>query len=205
MFGHHRQWTVKSRVSEVKRRGFWIGIESMCIEELRLAARHPMPIFCGQLAGSEPQRNAVSEIRETGAEALSPAEWHDVSLFTTIGQGLMLDLLRQRSPVEQITLALPVSQPVHGAVSTASGQPPDAILGGQAGLGGHVVDALIRLSRGALAVLDAQLGGGLTILLPPLPDDARPLELALDAFVEQFVVAESEQWASRGLRLSLRR
>ena len=199
MFGHHRQSTVKSRVSEVKRRGFWIGIESMCIEELRLAARHPMPIFCGQLAGSEPQRNAVSEIRETGAEALSPAEWHDVSLFTTIGQGLMLDLLRQRSPVEQITLALPVSQPVHGAVSTASGQPSEAILGGQA------VDALIRLSRGALAVLDAQLGGGLTILLPPLPDDARPLELALDAFVEQFVVAESEQWASRGLQLSLRR
>ncbi len=199
MFGHHRQWTVKSRVSEVKRRGFWIGIESMCIEELRLAARHPMPIFCGQLAGSEPQRNAVSEIRETGAEALSPAEWHDVSLFTTIGQGLMLDLLRQRSPVEQITLALPVSQPVHGAVSTASGQPSEAILGGQA------VDALIRLSRGALAVLDAQLGGGLTILLPPLPDDARPLELALDAFVELFVVAESEQWASRGLQLSLRR
>ena len=199
MFGHHRQWTVKSRVSEVKRRGFWIGIESMCIEELRLAARHPMPIFCGQLAGSEPQRNAVSEIRETGAEALSPAEWHDVSLFTTIGQGLMLDLLRQRSPVEQITLALPVSQPVHGAVSTALGQPPEAILGSQA------VDALIRLSRGALAVLDAQLGGGLTILLPPLPDDARPLKLALDAFVEQFVVAESEQWASRGLQLSLRR
>ena len=199
MFGHHRQWTVKSRVSEVKRRSFWIGIESMCIEELRLAARYPMPIFCGQLAGSEPQRNAVSEIRETGAEALSPAEWHDVSLFTTIGQGLMLDLLRQRSPVEQITLALPVSQPVHGAVSTASGQPSEAILGGQA------VDALIRLSRGALAVLDAQLGGGLTILLPPLPDDARPLELALDAFVEQFVVAESEQWASRGLQLSLRR
>jgi hypothetical protein len=199
MFGHHRQWTVKSRVSEVKRRGFWIGIESMCIEELRLAARHPMPIFCGQLAGSEPQRNAVSEIRETGAEALSPAEWHDVSLFTTIGQGLMLDLLRQRSPVEQITLALPVSQPVHGAVSTAPGQPSEAILGGQA------VDALIRLSRGALAVLDAQLGGGLTILLPPLPDDARPLELALDAFVEQFMVAESEQWASRGLQLSLRR
>ena len=199
MFGHHRQWTVKSRVSEVKRRGFWIGIESMCIEELRLAARHPMPIFCGQLAGSEPQRNAVSEIRETGAEALSPAEWHDVSLFTTIGQGLMLDLLRQRSPVEQITLALPVSQPVHGAVSTASGQPSEAILGGQA------VDALIRLSRGALAVLDAQLGGGLTILQPPLPDDARPLKLALDAFVEQFVVAESEQWASRGLQLSLRR
>ncbi len=199
MFGHHRQWTVKSRVSEVKRRGFWIGIESMCIEELRLAARHPMPIFCGQLVGSERQRNAVSEIRETGAEALSPAEWHDVSLFTTIGQGLMLDLLRQRSPVEQITLALPVSQPVHGAVSTASGQPSEAILGGQA------VDALIRLSRGALAVLDAQLGGGLTILLPPLPDDARPLELALDAFVEQFVVAESEQWASRGLQLSLRR
>ena len=199
MFGHHRQWTVKSRVSEVKRRGFWIGIESMCIEELRLAARHPMPIFCGQLAGSEPQRNAVSEIRETGAEALSPAEWHDVSLFTTIGQGLMLDLLRQRSPVEQITLALPVNQPVHGAVSTASGQPSEAILGGQA------VDALIRLSRGALAVLDAQLGGGLTILQPPLPDDACPLELALDAFVEQFVVAESEQWASRGLQLSLRR
>ena len=96
-------------------------------------------------------------------------------------------------------MALPVNQPVHGAVSTASGQPSEAILGGQA------VDALIRLSRGALAVLDAQLGGGLTILLPPLPDDARPLELALDAFVEQFVVAESEQWASRGLQLSLRR
>lgn len=183
----------------MKRRGFWIGIESMCIEELRLAARHPMPIFCGQLAGSERQRSAVRETRETGAEALSPAEWHDVSLFTTIGQGLMLDLLRQRSPVEQITLALPVSQPVHGAVSTALGQPPEAILGGQA------VDALIRLSRGALAVLDAQLGGGLTILQPPLPDDACPLELALDAFVEQFVVAESEQWASRGLQLSLRR
>ena len=186
-------------MGEVKPKGFWIGIESMCVEELRLAARHPMPIFCGQLASSESQRNAVSEIRETCAEALSPAEWHDVSLFTTIGQGLMLDLLRHRSPVEQITLALPVSQPVHGAVSTASGQPSEAILGGQA------VDALIRLSRGALAVLDAQLGGGLTILQPPLPGDACPSELALDAFVEQFVVAESEQWASRGLRLSLRR
>lgn len=187
------------KVSDVKGSGFWIGTESMCVEELRLAALHPRPIFCGQLAGSEPQRKAVSEIREAAVEGQSPAEWHDVPLHTTIGQGLMLDLIRQRNPVEQITLALPASPPAQGARSTASAQPPDA------NLGGHVVDALIRLSRGALVVLDSQLGGCMTILRPPLPDNACPLELALDAFVEQFVVAESQQWASRGLHLSLRR
>jgi hypothetical protein len=160
-----------------------------------------MPIFCGCGAGSVQQRIAVKEARDALTDELDQAEWHDIALHTTIGQGLILDLLRQRPPVEQITLALPTSHLERGATSVASSQPLDEALT----FARSVVEILLVVNRGALAVLDPQLGGRMTIMRAYDRQLSDPAELALDAFVTQFVGAESERWASRGLHLSLRR
>ena len=180
---------------------FWIGTESMPVEDLRQAVQHPMPIFCGRGAGSGQQCIAVKEARDALTDELGQAEWHDIALHTTIGQGLILDLLRQRSPVEQITLALPTSHLGQGATSVASLQPlEEALIYARS-----VVEGLLIVNRGALAVLDPQLGGRMAIVRAYDRELSDPTELALDAFVTQFVGAESARWASCGLHLSLRR
>ena len=79
---------------------FWIGVECMPASVVQDATSHPRPILCGNLADAADMRSAL-------AESLEQAEWHDLALASPIGQGYLLDLLRQRGPIEHIVLALP--------------------------------------------------------------------------------------------------
>ena len=79
---------------------FWIGVECMPASVVQDAASHPRPILCGNLADAADMRSAL-------AKSLEQAEWHDLALASPIGQGYLLDLLRQRGPIEHIVLALP--------------------------------------------------------------------------------------------------
>ena len=41
-------------------------------------------------------------MRSALSNRLDQAEWHDLALTSPIGQGYLLDLLRQRGPIEHI-------------------------------------------------------------------------------------------------------
>lgn len=166
--------------------GFWIGIESMTAEALARAATHPRPIFCGRLAHDSPMRAAAAE---TGAQA----EWHDIALDTPIGQGYLLDLMRQRAPIEQIVMAIsPASIP------DVSITPRDSMLAETGG----VVESLVMVTRCAEAVMQPGARGGMTVLCPG-GGSITSVGQGVIAFAEQFVAAESERWRSRGLSLTL--
>ena len=82
--------------------GFWIGVEGMSLSVLRAAAEHERPIFCGRLSLDHTLQAELGDLNEL-------AEWHDVALDTAIGQGYLMDLLRQRTPIGSVVLALDVS------------------------------------------------------------------------------------------------
>ena len=67
---------------------------------LQEVALHPRPILCGHLADAVAMRSDLSDSAEH-------VEWHDLALASPIGKGYLLDLLRQRGPIEHIVLALP--------------------------------------------------------------------------------------------------
>ena len=166
--------------------GFWIGIESMTAEVLAGAATHPRPVFCGRMPHDSTLRAGVAE---TGAQA----EWHDIALDTAIGQGYLLDLMRQRAPIEQIVMAIsPASIP---DVSMAS---LDAMLAETRG----AVESLIMVTRCAEAVMELDAAGGMTVICSG-DGSMTSVGRGVMAFVEQFVAAESERWRSRGLSLTL--
>ena len=77
---------------------FWIGVECMPASVLQNAASHPRPILCGDLADAAAVRSALYN-------RLEQAEWHNLTLASPIGQGYLLDLLRQRGPIDHIVLA----------------------------------------------------------------------------------------------------
>ena len=72
----------------------------MPVSVLQDAAPHPRPILCGNLAGAASVRSALNN-------SLEQAEWHNLTLASPIGQGHLLDLFRQRGPIDEIVLALP--------------------------------------------------------------------------------------------------
>ena len=166
--------------------GFWIGIESMTAEVLAGAATHPRPVFCGRM----PQD---STLRAGVAEAGAQAEWHDIALDTAIGQGYLLDLMRQRAPIEQIVRAIsPASIPDVSMTSL------DAMLAETRG----AVESLIMVTRCAEAVMEPDAAGGMTVICSG-DGSMTSVGRGVMAFVEQFVAAESERWRSRGLSLTL--
>ena len=64
----------------------------MPVSVLRAAAEHERPIFCGRLPLDQELQAELGDLYER-------AEWHDVALDTAIGQGYLMDLLRQRPPL----------------------------------------------------------------------------------------------------------
>jgi hypothetical protein len=158
---------------------------------MQAAASHPRPILCGQLAEAAAMRSALSN-------RLDQAEWHEVAFTSPIGQGYMLDLLRQRGPIEHIVLALP-------AISCATAQPAgdaprplDEVLLETR----HAIEGFIAVLRGAEAALDGTIGAGLTLLRVDPAEHSSPMVHALAAFTDEWIARETERWATQGLSLA---
>lgn len=173
--------------------GFWIGVESMTAEALAVAVAHPRPVFCGRSSGDDLPRAALAE---TGAKA----EWHHgIALDTAIGQGYLLDLMRQRGPVERIVLALPLVSTSEGGRTDALMTPLDTVLAETR----EIIEGLIVVIRGAEAVMEPGVGAGMTVLCPKMHEPKTSLARGVLAFVGEFVASESERWSDLGLSLAL--
>jgi len=157
---------------------------------LRAALQHERPIFCGRLPADNILQTQLGLISER-------AEWHEVALGTPIGQGYLLDLLRQRLPVDRVVLSLA------GWESGYSGVHPALALDRALAQARDVVEALLVVSRGAEAVMDPDTDASMTIMLGGYGESATPLTEALAAFVTRFVQAESKRWAVMGLSLGV--
>lgn len=157
---------------------------------LRAALQHERPIFCGRLPADNILQTQLGDMSEW-------AEWHEVALGTPIGQGYLLDLLRQRLPVDRVVLSLA------GWESGYSGVHPALALDRALAQARDVVEALLVVSRGAEAVMDPDTDASMTIMLGGYGESATPLTEALEAFVTRFVQAESKRWAVMGLSLGV--
>ena len=170
---------------------FWIGVECMSASVLRDTASYPRPILCGDLADAADMRSALGN-------NLGQAEWHDVALASPIGQGYLLDLLRQRGPIEHIVLALPAVSCASLEADDDASRPLDDVLSETR----HAIEGLITVLRGAEATLDASIGAGLTLLRVDVAEVHSPMAGALGAFADEWIASEAARWASLGLSLS---
>ena len=102
---------------------FWIGVECMPASVLQDAASHPCPILCGDLADAAAVRSALYNRLEQDA-------WHNLTLASPIGQGYLLDLLRQRGPIDHIVLALPAISCARDEAYDDTSRPPDHLPSG---------------------------------------------------------------------------
>ena len=170
---------------------FWIGVECMPVSVVRDAASHPRPILCGNLADAADMRSAL-------AKSLEQAEWHDLALASTIGQGYLLDLLRQRGPIEHIVLALPTISCARIETGDNASRPLDDLQSETR----HALEGLIAVLRGAEATLDASATAGLTLLRADTAEASSPMARALGAFADEWIASEVGRWATLGLSLS---
>ena len=170
---------------------FWVGVEFMPASVVQAAASHPRPIFCGQLGDAAATRSALSN-------RLDQAEWHDMALASPIGQGHLLDLLRQRGPIEHIFLALPAISCASTEPAGDAPRPLDEMLSETR----HAVEGFIAVLRGAEAALDGAIGAGLTLLRVDSAEHSSPMVHALAAFADEWIARETERWATQGLSLA---
>ena len=170
---------------------FWIGVECMPASVVQDAASHPRPILCGNLADAADMRSAL-------ANSLEQAEWHDLVLASPIGQGYLLDLLRQRGPIEHIVLALPAISRTRIEAGDDASRPLDDVLSETR----HAIEGLIAVMRGAEATLDVSIGAGLTLLRADTVEASSPVARALGAFADEWIASETARWATLGLSLS---
>ena len=170
---------------------FWIGVECMPVSVVRDAASHPRPILCGNLADAADMRSAL-------AKSLEQTEWHDLALASPIGQGYLLDLLRQRGPIEHIFLALPAISSASAETAGHAPRPLDEVLSETR----HAIEGFIAVLRGAEAALDGAIGAGLTLLRVNSAEHSSPMVHALAAFADEWIARETERWAAQGLSLA---
>ena len=78
----------------------------MPVSVLQDAALHLRPTLCGDLAD-------VAAVRSARNISLQQAELHNLTQASPVGQGYLLDLLRQLGPIEHIVLALPAIFSAH--------------------------------------------------------------------------------------------
>ena len=170
---------------------FWIGVECMPASVVQAAESYPRPILCGDLTDAAAVR---SDLNKT----LEQAECHNLTLASPIGQGYLLDLLRRRSPIEHIVMALP-------AISCAFNEPSDDVLRPLDEVlseSRHAIEGLITVFRGAEATLDASIAAGLTLLRADTAEHSSPMLRALGAFADEWIASEADRWATLGLSLA---
>jgi hypothetical protein len=170
---------------------FWIGVECMPVSVLQDAASHPRPILCGDLADAVALRSALNN-------SLEQAEWHNLTLASPIGQGYLLDLLRQRGPIEHIVLALPAISRARDEADDGASRPLDHLPSETR----YTIEGLIAVLRGAETTLDASIGAGLTLVRADTTEASSPMARALGAFADEWIASEVARWATLGLFLS---
>ena len=170
---------------------FWIGVECMPTSVVQDAASHPRPILCGNLADA-------ADMRSVPAESLEQAEWHDLALASPIGQGYLLDLLRQRGPIEHIVLALPAISCAGIETGDDGSRSLDDVLSETR----HAFEGLVAVLRGAEATLGALAAAGLTLLRADTAEASSPMARTLGAFADEWIASEAGRWATLGLSLS---
>ena len=163
----------------------------MPVSVLQDATSHPRPILCGDLADAAVVRSALNN-------SLEQAEWHDLALASPIGQGYLLDLLRQRGPIEHIVLALPAISCAHIETGAHASRALDDVLSETR----HALEGLIAVLRGAEATLDASAAAGLTLLRADTAEASSPMARALGAFADEWIASEAGRWGTLGLSLS---
>ena len=170
---------------------FWVGVECMPVSVLQDAASHPRPILCGDLAGAATVTSALND-------NLRQAEWHNLTLASPIGQGYLLDLLRQRGPIDHIVLALPAISCTCDEAHDDMSRPLDHLPSETR----HAIEGLIAVLRGAETTLDASVSAGLTLLRADAAQASSPMAHALGAFADEWIASEVARWAKLGLSLS---
>ena len=171
--------------------GFWIGVEAMPLSVLHSAVEHERPVFCGRPSLNQGLRAELGDLYER-------AEWHDMALDTAIGQGYLMDLLRQRLPVASVVLALDVSTDVvlrDGLVA-----PVDQALAHAR----RITEGLLVVTRAAEAMMPPG-SGALTVMLCGRRQASSSLAEGLAAFVEHFISAEAARWSEGGRLLRIER
>ena len=185
----------------------WIGIEHLAIDVAVGAVqshRHSRQVFCGWLAAAEGLRVAVNEQTSTGQLGDLTPEWHDTDAGTTIGVGLLSDLLRQRRPVEEVVLVLPPwnarqhPAPSEAALQVPSEVPLEVALDHVRGF----VERIAMSAAAAKAVMSPPESIGMTILSPTTPAQSA-LGAGLQAFMETWTDIEQSCWQDQGLQLAI--
>ena len=186
----------------------WIGIEHLAIDVAVGAVRshrHTRQVFCGGLAAAEGLRAAVNEQTSTGQSGDLEPEWHDADPGTIIGAGLLSDLLRQRSPVEEVVLVLPPwdardhPAPLDvGLGVPLAAEPLEVTLDHARGF----VERIVMSAAAARAVMSPPESSGMTILSPATPARSA-LGAGLQALTETWTDIEQSCWQDQGLQLAL--
>ena len=193
----------------------WIGIEHLA-KDLAVGAvsphRRSRQVFCGRLAAVEGLRAAVNEQTFNGQSGDLAPEWHDADAGTTIGAGLMSDLLRQRRPVEEVVLVLPPWDARHHPASLEAGfqVPSEVPLEVRLEVPSEVtldharsfVERIAMSAAAARAVMSPSESIGMTILSPTTPA-LTALGAGLQALTETWADVERSWWQERHLQLAL--
>ena len=186
----------------------WIGIEHLTIDVAVGAVRshrHTRQVFCGGLAAAEGLRAAVNEQTSTGQSGDLEPEWHDADPGTIIGAGLLSDLLRQRSPVEEVVLVLPPWDARHHPAPLGTGGEVSLAVPSLEVTLDHArsfVERIAMSAAAARAVMAPSESIGMTILSPTTPA-LTALGAGLQALTETWADVERSWWQERHLQLAL--
>jgi len=185
----------------------WIGIEHLA-KDLAVGAvsphRRSRQVFCGRLAAIEGLRVAVNEQTFNGQSGDLAPEWHDADAGTTIGAGLLSDLLRQRRPVEEVVLMLPPWDARHHPTPLEAGfqVPSEVPLEVTLDHARSFVERIAMSAAAARAVMSPSESIGMTILSPTTPA-LTALGAGLQALTETWADVERSWWQERHLQLAL--
>ena len=186
----------------------WIGIEHLAIDVAVGAVRshrHTRQVFCGGLAAAEGLRAAVNEQTSTGQSGDLEPEWHDADPGTIIGAGLLSDLLRQRSPVEEVVLVLPPWDARHHPAPLGTGVEVSLAVPSLEVTLDHTrgfVESVVMSAAAARAVMSPPESIGMTILSPATLAHSA-LGAGLQALTETWTYVEQSSWQDQGLQLAL--
>ena len=147
----------------------------------------------------------MNEQTSTGQSGDLEPEWHDADPGTIIGAGLLSDLLRQRSPVEEVVLVLPPWDARHHPVPLGTGVEVSLAVPSLEVTLDHTrgfVESVVMSAAAARAVMSPPESIGMTILSPATSAHSA-LGAGLQALTETWTYVEQSSWQDQGLQLAL--